>query len=110
MQAEGAEHILIDMPEIFAFLSKAPGRARTVREELSAETVSADILPSIGTPLAVGKVVGKVIRHFEDGFAVRFKEVQDLDRLERMIVYDWSHEASAGAPPVLVVCDDEAAH
>jgi hypothetical protein len=32
-----------------------------VWEELSAEAVSADIVPSIGTPLAVGKVVGKVI-------------------------------------------------
>jgi hypothetical protein len=72
----------------------------------SGAAVSADIVPSIGTPLAVGKVVGKVIRHFEDGFAVRFNEVQDLHRLERMIVYDWSHEA--GAPPVIVVCDDEA--
>jgi hypothetical protein len=52
---------------------------------------------AIGTPLAVGKVVGKVIRHFEDGFAVRFNEMQNLERLEEMIVYNWPHEAPSGA-------------
>jgi hypothetical protein len=75
----------------------------------SGAAVSADIVPSIGTPLAVGKVVGKVIRHFEDGFAVRFNEVQDLDHLERLIVYDWSHEVTGAAPAVIVI-NDEAHH
>jgi hypothetical protein len=73
----------------------------------SGVAVSADVVPSIGTPLAIGKVVGKVIRHFDDGFAVRFNEIQDLGRLERMIVYDWSDDVTTAAP-VLIVCDDEA--
>ena len=61
----------------------------------SRAAVSADIIPRIGTPLAVGKVVGKVIRHFDDGFAVRFNEIQDLGHVERMVIYDWSHEDTA---------------
>jgi hypothetical protein len=64
---------------------------------VSGAAVSSDEIPAIGTPLAVGKVVGKVIRHFEDGFAVRFNEMQNLERLEEMIVYNWSHEAPSGA-------------
>jgi hypothetical protein len=64
---------------------------------VSGAAVSSDEIPAIGTPLAVGKVVGKVIRHFEDGFAVRFNEMQNLERLEEMIVYNWPHEAPSGA-------------
>jgi hypothetical protein len=47
--------------------------------------VSADILPDIGTPLAVGKVVGRVVRRFDDGFAVQFTQLQELGTLESMI-------------------------
>jgi hypothetical protein len=63
----------------------------------SGVAVSADIVPEIGTPLAVGKVVGRVIRHLEDGFAVRFNELQSLDQIERMIIYNWNHEGAAAA-------------
>ena len=34
--------------------------------------VSADVTPPIGTPLAVGKMVGRVVRHLANGFAVQF--------------------------------------
>jgi hypothetical protein len=73
----------------------------------SGVAVSADLVPDIGTPLAVGKVVGTVIRHFEDGFAIRFREIQTLDRLEERIVYNWSDEA-AGPMSLLLPCDREA--
>jgi hypothetical protein len=53
-------------------------------------------IPAIGTALAIGKVVGKVIRHFEDGFAVRFNEMQNLEGLGQKIVHNWTYEA-AGA-------------
>ena len=47
--------------------------------------VSADIVPPIGTAVAVGKVVGRVVRHFEDGFAVQFAQLQELDTVEELI-------------------------
>jgi hypothetical protein len=58
----------------------------------SRAAVSADIVPDIGTPLAVGKVVSRVIRRLDDGFAVRFNELQNLDRLEQVILHNWNAE------------------
>jgi hypothetical protein len=48
--------------------------------------VSADVKPEIGTPLAVGKLVGRVVRHLNDGFAVRFLTLQEPETLEQMLL------------------------
>jgi hypothetical protein len=48
--------------------------------------VSADIVPELGAPLAVGKAVGFVVRHFVGGFAVRFIDVLDPDGLEATVI------------------------
>jgi hypothetical protein len=51
---------------------------------ISGVAVTAPVQPEIGTPLAVGTCVGRVIRLFPDGFAVKFVARQnhrDLDRL-----------------------------
>lgn len=42
--------------------------------------------PPLGTPLAVGNCVGRVVRHFEDGFAVKFAEKQNREQVLRLIV------------------------
>ena len=47
----------------------------------SGVAVSADIKPEIGTPLAVGSVVGRVVRHLPCGFAVQFVQLQNIDGL-----------------------------
>jgi hypothetical protein len=52
---------------------------------VSGIAVSADVTPDIGTPVAVGKVVGRVVRHFEDGFAVQFAQLQEPDTIESLI-------------------------
>ncbi len=52
----------------------------------SGAAVSADIEPEIGTPLAVGRSVGRVVRRFAEGFAVRFMQTQDRELLERMVI------------------------
>ncbi len=52
----------------------------------SGAAVSADTQPEIGTPLAVGAVVGRVVRHFDDGFAVQFVQEQDIDGLEHKLI------------------------
>jgi hypothetical protein len=51
--------------------------------------VSSELQPEIGTPLAVGRTVGRVVRHFSEGFAVRFIEQQQRERLERVIIRGW---------------------
>ena len=48
--------------------------------------VSSEYDPAIGTPLAVGACVGRVIRKFDHGFAVKFAEKQDRDDLTHLIV------------------------
>jgi hypothetical protein len=48
--------------------------------------VSADVVPELGAPVAVGKAVGFVARHFTEGFAVRFIDVLDPNRLEQMVI------------------------
>jgi hypothetical protein len=52
---------------------------------VSGAAISADSPPDIKTVLAVGSIVGRVIRHFDGGFAVRFVEQQDRDTVEAML-------------------------
>jgi hypothetical protein len=47
--------------------------------------VSSEYDPPVGTALAVGACVGRVIRKFEHGFAVKFAERQSRDDLVRLI-------------------------
>ena len=51
----------------------------------SGVAVSAQLWPELGTPMAVGKLVGRVVRHLDVGFALQFIEVQDFDQLEALM-------------------------
>lgn len=48
--------------------------------------ISCEYDPPVGTPLAVGACVGRVIRKFENGFAVKFAEKQSRDDVVRLLV------------------------
>jgi len=48
--------------------------------------ISCEYDPPVGTPLAVGACVGRVIRKFDNGFAVKFAEKQSRDDLVRLVV------------------------
>jgi hypothetical protein len=48
----------------------------------SGVAVSADIWPGLGTPMAVGKLVGRVVRYLDVGFALQFIELHEADQLE----------------------------
>ena len=52
---------------------------------VSGVAVSADVQPAIGTPLSVGRSVGRVVRHFREGFAVKFVEAQSRESLEKLV-------------------------
>jgi hypothetical protein len=47
--------------------------------------VSAQIWPDLGTPMAIGKLVGRVVRGLDVGFALQFLQVQPFDQLEIMM-------------------------
>lgn len=48
----------------------------------SGVALSAELRPSLGTPVAVGKLLGRVVRHLETGFAVQFATLRDDAALE----------------------------
>jgi hypothetical protein len=52
----------------------------------SGAAVSARVTPDTGTPLAIGKVVGRVVRHLPSGFAVRFIQELDINTLEELLI------------------------
>ncbi|WP_375160223.1 PilZ domain-containing protein [Bradyrhizobium sp. RDT46] len=47
--------------------------------------ISCEYDPPVGTPLAVGACVGRVIRKFDNGFAVKFAENQARDDVAHLI-------------------------
>jgi len=53
---------------------------------VSGAAVSADVQPAVGTVLALGSCVGRVVRHLTDGFAIKFAEPQNRNELERRVV------------------------
>lgn len=52
---------------------------------VSGVAVSSQVQPEIGTPLAVGACIGRVIRLLPDGFAVKFVERQSRNDLAQFI-------------------------
>jgi hypothetical protein len=52
-------------------------------------------------PLAIGSCIGRVVRVFPTGFAVRFVERQDIDALMRLIVRS-DQTTGGGSPPIPV--------
>jgi hypothetical protein len=69
-------------------LTFADGSSRgcfVIDMSVSGAAVSADVQPEIGMPLAVGACVGRVVRIFPEGFAIKFLEQVKPDELERRI-------------------------
>jgi PilZ domain-containing protein len=65
----------------------------------SGVAVSADVDPEIGTRLSVGRAVGHVVRRFNEGFAVHFDRLHELDYLEQMIRPPQDLPAYLSRPP-----------
>ena len=59
--------------------------------------VSASVQPPIGTPLAIGCCVGRVVRIFDAGFAIRFVEKQNIDDLSRLMIVNQARDSTASA-------------
>lgn len=68
---------------------------------VSGAAVSANFEPQIGTPIALGNVIGKVVRELELGFAIQFVHTLAIDQLEtRLIRKDppFAHLPAKGQP------------
>lgn len=53
---------------------------------VSGVAVSADLTPQLGDVLAIGKIIGRVVRLFPEGFALRFIELQSAELLESWLI------------------------
>jgi hypothetical protein len=51
----------------------------------SGAAVSAHFWPDLGMPMALGRVVGRVVRHLDVGFALQFIQQQEFEDLESVI-------------------------
>lgn len=51
----------------------------------SGAAISADMTPTVDTPLTVGQVKGHVVRLFDVGFAIRFDSAHDSDEIEHLL-------------------------
>jgi hypothetical protein len=63
----------------------------------SGAAVTAAVQPPIGSLLAVGSIPGRVARHFEGGFAVKFLMVQQESELEALLTLRTARQKSLAA-------------
>lgn len=73
-------------------------RCFVIDMSISGVAVSAGVQPPIGTPLAVGACIGRVVRLLADGFAVQFMEQQKRRDLDWLIAREAPLPRDAGAP------------
>ncbi len=77
--------IPVAMNSILTFADGVVHSCMVIDMSVAGVAVLADVDPPIGTPLAVGACVGRVIRHLPGGFAVKFVENQRRSQLDRLI-------------------------
>lgn len=51
-------------------------RCRVIDMSLSGAAIGIDVRPDIGSPVTLGKMRGRVVRHIEEGIAVEFTTIQ----------------------------------
>ena len=61
-------------------------RCFVVDMSASGAAVSANVRLEAGTPLALGKVIGRVVRHLPNGFAIRFVSAVNVGVLEDLLI------------------------
>ena len=50
---------------------------------LSGAALVLEVKPPVGSPLMIGKIRGRVVRHFDEGIAVEFVTQQTVASLEQ---------------------------
>lgn len=64
----------------------ADGSVHAVRcldVSVSGASVQTRLRPGIGTPVTIGRLTGKIVRHHPEGVAIQFVTVQSRDSLDR---------------------------
>ncbi len=61
-------------------------RARLVDASLSGAALAMEVKPPVGSPVMVGKLRARIVRHFDEGIAVEFATVQTAKSLEQNLI------------------------
>jgi hypothetical protein len=56
---------------------------------VSGAAIATEIAPEVGTVVALGKIVGRVVRLFSGGFALKFIAQQNKDDVEMLATKNW---------------------
>ena len=67
---------------------------------IAGASVSAQVQPPVGMPLAIGACIGRVVRLSRNGFAVKFVEPQNRHDLNRLIIRSALLPSTSGAKDV----------
>jgi hypothetical protein len=67
---------------------------------IAGASVSAQVQPPVGMPLAIGACIGRVVRLSRNGFAVKFVEPQNRHDLNRLIIRSALLPSASGAKDV----------
>jgi hypothetical protein len=70
---------------VITFADGTSEKCFVIDMSVSGAAVSAVSQPTIGTPLAVGACIGRVVRHLPHGFAIQFVEPQTRSELDRRL-------------------------
>ncbi len=57
-------------------------QCRIIDLSLSGAGIEIDVRPALGTPVTLGTMKGRVVRHFEDGIALEFASLQQAESLD----------------------------
>ena len=84
-QRRNARIVPIDPHSILTFGDGTTCSCFVIDMSIDGVAVSAEVQPDIGTPLAVGVCVGRVVRLLPNGFAVRFEKPQVQKHLNQLV-------------------------
>ncbi len=59
-----------------------PCRVMDISESGCAVALAPDLRPPVNSPVTIGRVAGRIVRHIEDGIAIEFSRLQHMDFLE----------------------------
>ena len=86
--AEDRRHERISPRDSRSELNLDDGRAypcRIIDLSMSGAAVEIDVRPALGTPVRLGNMRGRVVRHFQEGVAIEFANVLSKEGLQLLI-------------------------
>ena len=99
--APGSAHHPAQQRSIVTLADGAVHECTIIDMSVSGAAVTAPLQPEVGTALAIGACVGRVVRHLPGGFAIQFVDRYRAVDLERLLARPLAPSFAAIAEPAL---------